>query len=278
MEEHNMKFKEISMLDQPIFDKFEYISSDYVFSYLFMYSDLYKLSCFDDDRSVIIRSDAGYPCFYMPLGDVEWGTQKVLEYCRANGIKPVFTKIPESFLDIFRDLKFTIQDDRDSYDYIFRNSDLALFKGKGFRKQRNNMVGFVNLYCPKYTRDIAAHTEACREFTLENYSQPEIVNPTIKLLANISRFNCEGGVVWSKEKVQAFCIYEKVSKDTLLCHVELTGNSHRGIHAYMINEMAKGMNEEYINKEDDVGSPGLRRFKESHNPCFFLKKYSAYME
>ena len=58
----------------------------------------------------------------------------------------------------------------------------------------------------------------------------------------------------------------------------LTDNSHRGIHAYMISEMSKRISEEYINKEDDVGLSGLRRFKETYNPCSMLKKYIAYIE
>ena len=60
-----------------------------------------------------------------------------------------------------------------------------------------------------------------------------------------------------------------------MSHVELNDNSHRGIHAYMISEMSKSIDEKYINKEDDMGLVGLRRFKESYHPSCMLKKYKA---
>ena len=78
--------------------------------------------------------------------------------------------------------------------------------------------------------------------------------------------------------MQGFCIYENVSPDTILSHIELTNNEYRGAHAYMINEMSKRLDVEYINKEDDVGLQGLRRFKESFNPCSMFKKHTACLE
>jgi hypothetical protein len=66
-----------------------------------------------------------------------------------------------------------------------------------------------------------------------------------------------------------------VSDNTVISHIELTNNEHRGTHAFLIKEMSGRINEEYVNKEDDMGLSGLRRFKETYNPCTMIKKYIA---
>jgi hypothetical protein len=272
-----LEFKEISIDDQPLFNDFKYICSDYEFSYIYMYGKEYKLQLANDGRALIIRSDFKKSVYYMPLGDTVHGIKSVMESCDKKS-KPVFAKIPEGYCSIFANLGFKLKEDRNSFDYIFRNSDFVKYEGKNFRKQRNNMSNYLRYNEPYYTNDVNQHIEECKAFVLKNYTQNDIIEPTFRVLDNLGRLNLKGGIVWNRGNIQAFCVYEKVSGDTILSHVELTDNSHRGVHAYMINEMSKTMEEEYINKEDDMGLSGLRRFKESYRPCRMLKKYTAYLE
>lgn len=270
-----MIFREILIDDNSMFNNIEYICSDYIFSYLYMYGDLYKLRIYHDDRCVIIRSDYLETSFYMPIGDIEYGIRLVLEYCRRNSIDPVLAKIPNSYVDTFKALRFSVKEDRNSFDYIYRNSELLEYKGKDFRKQRNNMSSYLKTYSPMYSDDISNHVEDLKVFTQKYHDRNDIINPTFRIIESLNEFNCRGGIVWNKGIIQGFCIYEKINDDMVLSHVELTDNTHRGIHAYMINEMSKRIDVEYINKEDDVGLPGLRTFKESYSPYHMLKKYTA---
>lgn len=273
-----MNFREVLISDKKIFDSFDYICSDYVFSYVYMYSSSYKLTIWDDDKTVVIRSGHRKPVFYMPLGDLEHGVKIILEYCSKKNIKPVFSKIPESHVDLFREFKFDLYEDRNSFDYIYRTSDLVKLEGKEYRKQRNNLFSYLRTYTPLFTTDIGDHIEECRKFTLDNFNRADIVNPTLRILEAFNNFDFQGGIVWNGSEMQAFCIYEKVDDSTSLAHVELTNNEHRGVHAYMITEISKVIDQEYINKEDDVGLAGLRRFKETFNPCHMLKKYTTCLE
>jgi hypothetical protein len=240
-----------------------------------MFSELYKLRIAEDEKTVIIHSGINKPSFYMPLGDTEQGINKVVDYCIQNKIKPVFTKIPESHVGLFESLKFKVKEDRNSFDYIFKNPDLAAYEGKDFRKQRNNLSSFYKECSPVYNEDIYNHIDACKSFTRDHYTEFDILNPTMRILDNIEHFNFLGGIVTCEDQIQAFCIYEKISDKVVLSHIELTNNAHRGAHAFLIKEMSSRIGEEYINKEDDMGLSGLRRFKESYNPCAMLKKYTA---
>jgi hypothetical protein len=214
----------------------------------------------------------------MPLGDTKLGIELVLKYCEDNNIKPVFSKIPEESQDIFKAFHFHTQKDRDSYDYIFKNSDFIEYKGKEFRNQRNNLYSYLKTFTPVFDTNITAYIDQCKEFTLKYHNSPDKLEPTFKMLDNIDVLNLKGGVVINAGEVSAFCLYEKLTSEMVLSHVELTDNSHRGVHSYLVNELAKTISEKYINKEDDMGIPGLRRFKETYNPHKMLKKYKAYFK
>lgn len=269
-----MNFREITLDDKSLFEDFEYIGSDYIFSNLFMYELLIAKS----SKSLLICSDPSKLLFYLPLGDTEQGISEICKHYSKINKKPTFRKIPEGYVDLFKKYKFSINEDRNSFDYVYANFDLAFFKGKEFRKHRNNLSSYLSEYTPSFTNDIEAHIEECTAFTKKYFTKNEIIVPTLKILDNFDYFNLKGGIVWNEGKIQGFCAYESVGTDTVISHIELTDNSHRGIHAYMINEMSKNINEEYINKEDDVGLPGLRRFKESYNPNYMVKKYTATLE
>jgi hypothetical protein len=202
----------------------------------------------------------------------------VIEYCKRNNIRPRFSKIPKGYQEIFKDMGFHIEEDRDSFDYIYKNEDFVEYEGKEFRKQRNNFYSYLKNYTPEFNDNIKDYIEECKAFTYKHHNLPYIVDPTIRMLDNVDRFNLKGGIVLNQGVIAAFCLYEKISKDMLVSHVELTDNSHRGTHAYLVNELAKKISEKYINKEDDMGLSGLRKFKETYNPDHMLKKYKAYFK
>jgi hypothetical protein len=243
-----------------------------------MYKETYNHKIYSDDRSILILSGSNTPCFYTPLGDTEYGIKKVQEYCLQEGIKPVFTKVTEEGCEVFNSMGYKVAEDRDSFDYIYLNCSLENYKGKEYRNQRNNTYNFLKTSSPQYIDDIYNHLDECRSFTIEHYKNTDILKPTLTMLDNLEHFQCGGGIVRNNGKIEAFCIYEKVSEDTVVSHVELTNNVYRGAHAYMIKEMSSRIEEKYINKEDDMGLPGLRRFKTTYNPSHLIKKYSASKE
>lgn len=269
-------FKDIGLEDKPLFDGFGYICSDYLFSYLFMYGVSYDIKIYHDDNVLIILSGGSDPTFYMPLGDTERGIEMVKEHCAANGLRPVFAKITSAYTGMFARMGFKIDEDRDSFDYLFRNDDLANYSGKKYRKQRNNLSSFLKVCSPVYLSDIEEHIDECIDFTRSHFNdRAEILNPTIRLLGNLESIGCSGGLLYCGKELAAFCIYQKVKDDTVVSHVELSDYRYRGAHASLIKEMSERIPEEYINKEDDMGLHGLRRFKMSYNPCDMVKKYTA---
>ena len=91
-----MNFRGITLGDKRIFGKFGYICSDYQFSYLYMYNELYKLKIAESNGAVIIRSDMDTDCYYMLMLATEHGRERMHNYCGKTGTLLDFFKILNS--------------------------------------------------------------------------------------------------------------------------------------------------------------------------------------
>ncbi len=60
-------------------------------------------------------------------------------------------------------------------------------------------------------------------------------------------------------------------------HVEKADVSVPGAYAVINNELARRLagKYEFLNREEDMGKPGLRKAKQSYHPAIHLMKYSA---
>ena len=77
----------------------------------------------------------------------------------------------------------------------------------------------------------------------------------------------------------AYTIGERLAPDTMLIHFEKGSPGYKGIYQ-AINQMFTADIEwdcQWVNREQDLGSEGLRKAKLSYNPTGFIKKYSLYL-
>lgn len=84
-----------------------------------------------------------------------------------------------------------------------------------------------------------------------------------------------GGVLQADGKIVGFSLGE-VAGDTLFVHIEKADRTFRGAYRMLVNQFAArfaGEGVSYINREDDMGDPGLRTSKLSYHPITLLKKY-----
>ena len=84
-----------------------------------------------------------------------------------------------------------------------------------------------------------------------------------------------GGLLRAGGKIVGFSAGEIVG-DTLIIHVEKADIAYDGVYQALVNEFAKRFVTEsvqYINREEDVGDPGVRKSKDSDHPLRLLEKY-----
>ncbi|MBN2860933.1 MAG: DUF2156 domain-containing protein, partial [Sphaerochaetaceae bacterium] len=84
-----------------------------------------------------------------------------------------------------------------------------------------------------------------------------------------------GYVLYSQDTPIAFTLGELASEDTFIVHIEKALTTYKGVYQY-INRAAVSLLPEgiqTINREQDLGIPGLRQAKMTYQPKGFLMKY-----
>jgi len=94
-------------------------------------------------------------------------------------------------------------------------------------------------------------------------------------LAGFSSLGLIGGVVEVDGRIEAFSIGERLNPDTAVIHLEIANFRYDGLAQFINRQFVK--NEwaalKYINREQDMGIPGLRRAKMSYYPHNLVKKF-----
>ena len=101
-----------------------------------------------------------------------------------------------------------------------------------------------------------------------------------KALENFQALKLSGGAIEVGGEIIACTIGEKINKNVLLVHFEKALPEFEGAYSVINNEFCKGEAENFrlINREEDMGIPGLRKSKLSYKPMFLLNKYTAVWE
>jgi hypothetical protein len=88
------------------------------------------------------------------------------------------------------------------------------------------------------------------------------------------------GVILIDGKMQALSIGGQLGTKTVTVHVEKANIEYRGLYQAINNEFCKHMaaHVKRINREEDMGIPGLRKAKLSYNPVKLIEKYIVRMK
>ncbi len=177
---------------------------------------------------------------------------------------------------------FSVESDRDSWDYIYHSSDLHQLAGRKYHQKRNFLHRFAEygaVYSPLTERDFddcitfaalsytdkleGDHSGISEQFAIDTYFR------------HFHEFGLEGGVLRKDGRLIAFTIGEPLSSDTFCVHIEKADTSFQGSYAAINQAFAATVSERfaYINREEDLGLEGLRKAKLSYRPVFMQEKY-----
>ena len=86
-----------------------------------------------------------------------------------------------------------------------------------------------------------------------------------------------GGCLRVDGAMVAFSVGEPLCEDTVVIHLEHADTDYVGAFAMMNQQFLahEWQDYTYVNREEDMGIPGLRKAKESYRPAFMVKKYVA---
>lgn len=185
---------------------------------------------------------------------------------------------------------YAISSNRDNCDYIYSVDALAELRGKKLQKKKNHLNQFLRNYEDhSYEELTPANLEECRQMKALWFAHREAAgmsSDSLRYESSIidlaldryTEFEFEGGLVRVNGEVKAFTIGERLGRNAFVTHFEKGMEDIIGIYAFMNQQFAANTLQgkyRFVNREEDLGLPGLRQAKLSYRPEMLYEKYTA---
>ena len=184
--------------------------------------------------------------------------------------------------------KFSFTAYRDSFDYIYTVEELTELHGKKLQAKRNHCNRFEQDHPDARTEIITPENLAlCREMVKKWYEVHEWNEQIEQEKTAISRAfdhfeaaHMDGLMLIENGEVIAFSMGARMNEQYYDVCFEKAYSAINGAYAMINREFSRMIAEKYpalayLNREDDMGEPGLRKAKESYQPTLLLAKYNA---
>lgn len=249
--------------------------------YLFRKAHGYRLSQLGGSLVIVGHGYGREPYFLPPLSGERGEAARLL---LADGL--ALYGADERFVaDHLDQSTYAVIEDRDNFDYLYRREELALLPGKRFHKKKNRISYFTarhsyslekfapSVHLPgalallaEWQRVHAPHQGSPLDLEIEATKEALELSEDLRL---------EGLVVLVADRVAAFALGEQLNCDTAVCHFEKADPFIEGgaqlINREFSSRLFTGCT--YLNREQDLGEPGLRTAKSSYHPVGLVKKF-----
>lgn len=285
-------FKPLSLADREQITSFLHrsppVTSELTFTNVFMWRHHYNFQwCLGENSLLIIgESDNGQPFALPPVGqkDLTLPFRRLLDYLSGITPTPEIHRVPETLAQRHaKALSLEIEEDRANSDYVYRTESLINLSGRKYHGKRNHLKQFRNRYSYSYEPLNSKLIEDCLELEeqwcrlrscLEN---PALLNEEQAIreaLLHYQELDCRGAAISVDGKVVAFSLGEPLNPDTAVIHIEKANPEYPGSYAVINQEFCQHAWRDftYINREQDLGEPGLQRAKLSYYPDHMSNK------
>ncbi|MBI5572763.1 MAG: DUF2156 domain-containing protein [Desulfomonile tiedjei] len=287
-------FKPVEIQHKRIFDEFFSQDppqiSELTFTNLFMWRIRYRpiWKVWRDCLLIVMQEKDQEPFALPPVGAGDKGAA-LAELAVALGSispSPHICRVPENFLEPFVDTdRYRVREDRANSDYVYLAEELIQLPGNRFHKKKNHINRFVKSYEFEYLPFDADLVKSVLEMQ-EDWCElrdcgdfPDLIaedRAIYEALIHFGDLRFSGGVILIGSKVEAFTLGELLNPDMAVIHIEKANPEIPGLYA-AINQrfcMAQWSKVKYINREQDLGVPGLRQAKLSYHPDHLVKKFT----
>jgi hypothetical protein len=264
----------------PLFQKLPDGISEFTFAniYLFHQSHHYRIARLPDGLFVVTGSDKDKAFFMLPFGLPDKAMLDEL-LGRFTSMKCVCE--PQS--RALAEMGYRIEEDRDNFDYLYSRKVLASLNGRQMHRKKNLLNAFMRTFDSKakplldeYAADAITVLEQWRQAHGEA-GDYHACKEAIQLMYELAL--C-GGIYYIEDRPVGFTLGEENALGkSFVIHFEkaVEVDKYKGLYQFINQTFASFLPDKYetINREQDLGRPGLRRSKESYNPVGFVKKFRA---
>jgi hypothetical protein len=289
------EFKPMEMKDRDfireILWRYQPQTSELTFTNLFIWRSHYKIqwSMYRDWLTILCTTETNGSYALLPIGPpsrlevvrllLRWLREEKKEK------KPKIQRADQLLVSEIEGAKdLLIEPTRDHFDYVYRSEDLIQLAGRKYHSKRNHINNFLSIYSFTYAPLSGELVKACLELT-ENWCEWHRCEEDMNLLDewdavrealnHFGALKIEGGVILIRNKVEAFILGELLNEKTMVVHVEKANSAIPGLYAVINQQFCEKLcqNVPYVNREQDLGEPGLRQAKLSYFPDHFVEKF-----
>lgn len=282
--------RQITLRDKPFFDAVfaqrPTEISAYSFTNIFAWreSQQTELSRIDD-HILLINNQNEHISSLEPLG--VGSIKPVVEEMLRRSDRPViFERISGEAGGEMKDIGLKVEYDPDNSDYVYAAQDLIELAGRKFDGKRNFIArarSQIEYEYMKMDESVAVECEAFADLWCE-HKMCETIEGLRKercavnqMLTNFDSLGIVGGAIRAGGAIVAFSLGEKLNDDTLVIHAEKAHTQIDGLYQLINNEFCKAeaQSYKYVNREQDLGIPGLRKAKQSYHPVRLIETFTA---
>jgi len=297
-------FHRLSASDRDVYEYYYKKSdsrlTDMTFNCRIAWDEVFKSEMAVYEDCCILISDGGCftdPHLLMPMGELD--AEKldriflaVRDEFSRRGWKLKVMCIGEENLPLFKHLPHFFAEpyyNEDSSDYLYDGESMRTLTGNVLHKKRNHVNKFMRLY-PDFvyatlTRNdkeecLALVSEWCKSKNINCDNCAESDYQMIRrLFEDFALLDIHGGLIRTGGIVRAFSLGSLGNGNTAYIHFEKADQEIHGIYS-AINQLVL-QNEfpevTFVDREEDLGIPGLRKAKQSYDPVLLVKKYKTWL-
>jgi len=285
-------FHPITLEDKKIFDRTYQLNpikhSENTFATLYCWRKYGHYSICEHDKSLIIKGETeNYRSYRFPLGPVNYDIiQATINLALDLGENaPLIILEPWQYEWMKQNRPdLTLKPDRDFFDYVYRTDVLSSLPGQNYLTIRKHLNKFRKK-CPSTIEHISdSNMDDVLEFLIKWCQHRECDKYTIlkhekeairEAVSNFHEIGLSGITVNPKGVIGAISIFEELNPTTAVVHYEKALPDCEGIYKEINLQTALYLQNKYhyINRESDMGIPGLRESKERYHPDHMVKLY-----
>ena len=293
------QFKNLELLDKREVEKITsqfppYSDFNFISLWSWNIKDEMRLSILNGNLVVRFTDYLSSKPFYSFLGNnkINETVEELLEFAKKEGVKPLLRLVPD-IVSKNLDLKtYSLEEDPDHFDYIYKNEYLANYSGNKFKNKRCLYNKFKNSYPnarilinktiePKTIEDILKLDEKWAKHKVEklvNFDIKNEIQAVKRFFLAFDKFENSKFLflcLYVEKELVGFSISSIINQDYVLCHFTKGDIKYGGVYEYMLKNYAQNISKisHFMNYEQDLGLSSLRFSKNSFRPASFLKKY-----
>ena len=181
---------------------------------------------------------------------------------------------------------FEVVEDPGNANYLYSTEELATLAGRKFSPKRNLIAQAERAYAWTREEVRGANAAECaalvRQIRAEAESRPppSLLQDMLAIdftLRHLEQLGLHGYLLRVEGKAVAFCLWEPMVPGVAVIHFERALRSYKGLYQVLNREAARALLAHgftHVNREEDLGDPGLRQAKLSYNPVEIVMAYS----